>query len=248
MALSIDSYDAPRDCTWDSLLPVSRVARAEFRLDLGASLDDLWSRLAGTRRTQIRRAQRAGLTLKHGGTRRDVDQLGLLIAASANRWRQGHGESFETPRQEKLDLIARHLVERGLATVYLAERKGVAVSGSLVGLWNEQAYNLLAGSCLEGFKIGAASWLYWEIIKDLKGRGAQQINLGGVAPDASAPEHPAHGLYDFKQDFGARLAPCSSPIYILRPGRYRCYESLRKLRACWPNQVLRSFSGESVRS
>jgi hypothetical protein len=230
MALTVDSYAAPPDCPLGSSILANQVSRAEFCLDLGASLDELWSGLAGTRRTQIRRAQRAGLTLKPGRTRADVDQLDRLIAGSAHRWRQGHGEPFETPRLEKLDLITRHLVERGLATVYLAEGEGGAISGNLVGLWNGQGYNLLAGSCPAGFKVGAASWLYWEIIKDLKGQGAREFNLGGVAPDSAAPGHPAHGLYDFKRDFGGRLVPCASPTYALRPGRYRWYERFRRLQ------------------
>ncbi len=232
MALTVDSFGAPAGCPGGDPAPFAQLGRAEFRLALVAPEDDLWGCLAGTRRTQIRRAGRAGLVLRKGHTRADVEQLGRLIGGSARRWGQSHGEAFETPGWEKLEGITRHLLTPGLATVYLAECEGAAVSGNLVGHYNGLAYNLLAGSAPEGFKVGAASWLYWEIIKDLKAQGAREFNLGGVAPDGDSPGNPARGLYDFKRDFGGRLVSCASPTYVLRPGRYRWYKLLQGLRGC----------------
>ncbi|MBV9123264.1 MAG: GNAT family N-acetyltransferase [Planctomycetes bacterium] len=233
MALILDSFGAPPEDSSNAPAPFAQVRRAEFRLALEPSLDELWGRLAGTRRTQIRRAQREGLVLRKGHTRAEVDQLGRLIAGSAQRWSQSHGQNFVTPPPEKLDRMARHLVEPGLATVYLAECAGGPLSGNLVGHFNGQAYNLLAGSSPEGFKVGAASWLYWEIIKDLKEQRVREFNLGGVAPDGDAPNHPARGLYDFKRDFGGRLVSCPSLTYVMRPGRYRWYQCLKERKPPW---------------
>jgi lipid II:glycine glycyltransferase (peptidoglycan interpeptide bridge formation enzyme) len=222
MALTIDSFDTSGYCPATDPVPAAQNLRAEFHLDLRPSVDGLWAGLAGTRRTQIRRAQRAGLVLKLAQSRADVDQVTQLVAGSANRWAERHGKPFETPGPEKLDRIVRHLVERELAAVYLAERGGKPVSGNLIYIWNYKAYNFLAGSVPDGFEVGAASWLYWEIIKDLKSRDVRNFNLGGTGP--------SRGLADFKRDFGGRLVDCASPTYILWPKRYGWWQSLRGLR------------------
>ena len=96
-------------------------------------------------------------------------------------------------------------------------------------MWNRLAYNMLAGSSGAGFAIGAASWLYWRIIEDLKARGVAEFNLGGVDPSASVPTSPGHGLFDFKRDFGGGLVPCPNLLHVMRPLRFRWYQRLQRV-------------------
>jgi len=228
--LTVDSYGAPPGCEFADSPVANVVPRAEFHLDLRPGTEILWKAMAGTRRTQIRRAEREGLALRLGWDLEDVQSLGRLIQGSAQRFQQSSGEHFESPGPEKLELLWQHLVRNRLATVFLAEKDGQPLSANLVCLWNGEAYNLLAGSNLQGFKIGAASWLYWEIIKRLEAEGVADFNLGGVDPEGHERHRSGHGLYAFKADFGARLLRCCNVRIILRPNRYRLYQAVGNLR------------------
>lgn len=228
MALTIDSYAAGPDTT-AAPTPTEVVQRAEFSLDLSPAVDELWKGLSASRRTKVNRAKKAGLTFRRGRAATDARELGRLIASSSDRKEQLTGDPFETPGDEKLDRIGHHLIVPGLATVYLAERDGVLLAATLIGMWNGQAYYLLAGSSSEGFAISASSWLNWEIIKDLKAEGCREYNLGGVAVCGASPESPGHGLYEFKRQFGGVITPCPSPTFALRPARLSLSRRLRRV-------------------
>lgn len=227
MALTVDSYGA---ANWDSseLPPAAEIPRAEFCLSLAPPLEELWSNLAATRRTKINRAGRAGLELSTSRTEGDLRQLCALIGSSSDRQREYHGQPFETPGTTKITQLARQLVEPGLATIYMARKDGGVLAGSLIGCWNGQAYNMLAGSSPDGFKLSAATWLTWEILKDLKAAGVREYNLGGVAVGGDVASHAGHGLYEFKRQFGGCLRQCASPTFVLRMMRFRAYQSLAR--------------------
>ena len=230
MNLQVDSYDAPAQIGTPEDAAAKKIHRAEFRLDLTPALETLWANLAGTRRTQIRRVEREGLKCRQSWEWNDVNCLAELTKKSSLRREQKTGELFETPTSEKLRSLWEHLVQRRLASVYLLESDSEVLSANLIAIWNKRAYNLLAGSSPKGFKIGAASGLYWEIIKSLHQEGAVEFNLGGVAVDADQKDHPGRGLYDFKRDFGGALVSCNNLHYTLRASRYAIYQKLSAFR------------------
>ena len=48
--------------------------------------------------------------------------------------------------------------------------------------------------------------LQYELLRDLKQRGFEELNIGGVPLAASESGHPQHGLFDYKRYYGGK--PC----------------------------------------
>jgi len=59
-----------------------------------------------------------------------------------------------------------------------------------------------SGCTPEGYESYAMYLLQTELLKRVKERGIVTLNIGGVPAAAEKPEHPQHGLYEFKQGFG----------------------------------------------
>lgn len=155
-------------------------------LTLPESSDLLWKQVGDKVRNQVRKAQRAGLTLRWGG-----DQGGDLYAIYAkNMGRLGtpvHSPGFV--KEVLLNL-------EGHADVLTVRHEGHPVGAMLVVKHGETWSDPIA-SCLAEFNsLNPNMLLYWEALRAACDAGAKSFDFGR--------SHKDSGTYRFKKQWGAK--------------------------------------------
>jgi lipid II:glycine glycyltransferase (peptidoglycan interpeptide bridge formation enzyme) len=117
--------------------------------------------------------------------------------------------------------------------LYLAEHDGDLLGGIIVLYCNKKAtYVYGASSNIKRNLMGNYA-LQWQALTDARGAGCLYYDFFGIPPTA-APNHPMHGLYQFKTGFGGRITHYAGAFdFIFRPAAYAVYigaELLRRLK------------------
>jgi hypothetical protein len=197
-SLRIYSHDSLNSDVILSRLGYRLSERQEFVVDLSCSLDDIWARLKGSRRTDIRKAERLGVETRLENT---VETLRLVLKfQSGSLTRHGIDKEWDFPAE-------RERLESGCLDLFVSYRNGAPVNAAALGVFNNRPYYHLSGTSAEGYKCSGPAHLLWTAIKMFKERGAQRLNLGATLPGQE-------GVAAFKQDFGATAFP--SPIGVKR--------------------------------
>ena len=122
---------------------------------------------------------------------------------------------MKLPDATRYRALARTVVADGGARILVARLDGRPLSCLLIGELGPRAYYLMGGSSPEGLTLNAASLLMWRASGLLRERGVDHLNLGGVPAHAEEEDAVEHGLYRFKDGFGARRFLCRSGVLDL---------------------------------
>ncbi len=153
---------------------------------------DLGEGLSGNQRRNLKRARKAGVTVRVTADPAACAEHARLMTLSMDR-RKERGESVaEGIRAEDHEPYLRS----GAGRLYQALAGGAVLSSVLVLEAERGAYYQTAGTNPEGMACGASPFLIHEIALRLQERGLEVFNLGGAAPD-----NP--GLFRFKAELGA---------------------------------------------
>lgn len=182
-------------------------ARTEFVLPLAGGADALLMRMRGTHRRRVRHGQGAGWRMR---VLRGDEALRLLssVRGTASERAAARGDGFDPGAAgAPFGRAAERTAPWGIAT-FGAFDGAVPLAAAAVGWGGGCAYFLSGGSTPEGYRQSAAHWLTWRVLAELAAAGMAHHNLGGVPADAGRPDHPSHGLYEYKSGYGADPAPC----------------------------------------
>ena len=206
--------------------------RSTIRLDLQASETELWAGLSKGHRADIRRAERAGVSVRPGMREVDVDVLHEMLVATAERKPFGfHSAAYYRALWSVFGDAARLLI---------AEHEGHVIAASLVLTFGSHGVYLVAGSTADGLEQRAAHLLQWHAIRWARERGATTWDLWGIAdargrhelavtrgaerglPDmqrleAEAQRDPLDGVYRFKKGWGGqvvRTLPAYDRVFV----------------------------------
>ena len=124
---------------------------------------------------------------------------------------------MDCPRDEQYGIMARTLFPSG-ARLFLGRLEGEVVSSILVCTSGSQAYYFLGGTNARGLAANAATLVMWEISCRLYESGFEVLNLGGVPARATDPDSAEHGLFRFKDGWGAAQVPCRSGTWDAKEG------------------------------
>lgn len=149
----------------------------------------LWKQIGDKVRNQVRKAQRAGLTLQWGAGQ--ADALYDIYAANMGRL----GTPVHSPRYFRAILAGFG----GDAEVLTVRHQGEAIGAMLVvkhaGTWADPA-----ASCRAEFShLNPNMLLYWEALRAATGAGATGFDFGRSARDS--------GTHRFKRQWGAAEVP-----------------------------------------
>jgi len=197
-SVRIDSYDSVRSETVLSSLGYDLSSRSEFYIDLNPSLDDIWSKFKGHRRTDIRKAEKVGVQTRIENTNEGLERVMSFQAESMQRRDVMINQtpiSIVDARQKQL--------ESGNADIFVSYQGGTPINASLFGVFNNKPYYHVSGASDFGYRCCGPAHLIWTAIKIYKERGATCLNLGAALEDQT-------GLFRFKKDFGATVV--SQPI------------------------------------
>ena len=152
--------------------------------------DQLWSALSSTVRNQIRKAERAGLTVACAAP----DSLPEFYSIFATRMRE-LGSPVHSAKlfEAALDAFGPH------ARLMLV-RKGESVIGGLIALSFKNTVFVPWASCLKDyFSLCPNMLMYWETIRSSCAEGYRRFDFGRSTRDC--------GTYKFKRQWGAKEQP-----------------------------------------
>jgi FemAB-related protein (PEP-CTERM system-associated) len=152
--------------------------------------EGMWEKLDRKVRTQIRKAQKSGLTVERGGAelagdfyqvfRRNMRDLGTPVYTS---------RLFEAVLAEFPDRTAIHVVRQGTNAVASALTFATGSGVEVPWASSIRDFNALCPNHL----------MYWDIIEHAVERGLQRLDFGRSTPH--------EGTYKFKEQWGAQPVP-----------------------------------------
>ena len=178
--------------------------RKEFIVDLRENWSDLIKKIKKNRRTDIRAAEREGLTFHESRSPEILDDLLRLLAETKSIRLSKKYKDYNSLYISHMNRDILHkLFKSGIVRAFYVKKKEDTLSVSLEAVYNKKAYGLFAGTNLLGYKLKANSLINFKIIEKLKNEGVEYYNFGGVPSDDSA-----QGLCFFKESFGAKEHVC----------------------------------------
>lgn len=144
-----------------------------YLIDLTRPQEHLWSDMSGTRRNDIRKAQRDGLVVRRT---EDMGMVRDLVIATFERQKKWVD-------REILDRILFNFAKPENSYAFVAYRNHSPVSTSFVVHDMSTAYYLLGGYRSEDAHHGAGAWALWEAIQHAQTLGIRTFDFeGSVIP------------------------------------------------------------------
>jgi lipid II:glycine glycyltransferase (peptidoglycan interpeptide bridge formation enzyme) len=206
----------------DSLQP-----RSSLHLDLAPEPDRLFAAFARTHRADVRRAERAGVTVRVGTTLADLEAFYTIMKVTAERAGFGvHSRDYYRRAWELVGESARLLIA--------SDASGADVAAFLIFAVGHEGQYMYSGANAAGLKSYANYLLQWNAIRWVRERGCQLYDFWGI-PDAAArlldarddaersaieqelEAHPLYGVYLFKKAWGGRIVrylPAYDQVYL----------------------------------
>ncbi len=208
-SLEIESFDGPSPPPDLAALGCTIRERSEFLLDLTAAAETRFAALKSSHRRKVRDAEKSGITVADETGTTKLDLLRELQGHTQER-RAGRGEEMHLPDAEQYRRLDASFIAGGGGRLIVGRKEGTPLSAVLCGIERGRAYYLMGGTSPAGFECNAATLVLWRASVLLAERGARVLNLGGVPREAATEGDPAHGLFRFKEGFGATRVDCRS--------------------------------------
>lgn len=179
-----------------------RKSRSEFQLDLGSN--DLWQGVNRHHQRKIKKAKKAGLSLRVADDTQTCRDHARLANGSLDR-RRSRGEIVGDGIRVN-DAVA--FTESHAGEIYQAVVKDEVLSSILVLKGAKGAYAQSSGTSDVGMQCGASQFLWYEIACHLQSLSMTVFNMGGADVEGV-------GLQEFKKGFGARRVDLESAEFYL---------------------------------
>jgi lipid II:glycine glycyltransferase (peptidoglycan interpeptide bridge formation enzyme) len=187
-----------------------------FQLNIEASAEKLLENMHSKTRYNIRLAQKKGVTIREAYGKEDLSVFYEILRETAER------DHFLIRGYEYFEMIWDHMVENGLAQIFVAEYQGRAVSSTLALILGKKTWYLYGASSNEYRNVMPNYLIQWEMIRWAQERGCTVYDFRGVSGDMDE-SNPLYGLYRFKKGFNGDLIEfvgdwvriLSSPLYYL---------------------------------
>jgi len=209
--VELESFDGPSPPPDLAALGLATRARLEFLLDLAPAAETRFAALKSSHRRKVRDAEKSGVTVADETGTTSVDLLRELQGQTQER-RAGRGEEMELPDRDLYARLQRRFLGAG-GRLFVGRKEGQPMSAILCGVEGRRAYYFMGGTSKAGFECNAATLVLWRASVLLAEAGATLLNLGGVPREAEHEDHAAHGLFRFKEGFGAARAECTSATW-----------------------------------
>ena len=199
--------------------------RFVFRLDIRQGEEELFAAMHPKTRYNVRVAEKKGVTIREAVDKEDLKEFYKILVVTAER------DRFLIRGYEYFVKMWDHLVEAGLAKVFLGEYQGQAICGALSLAVGKKAWYLYGASANEHRNTMPNYLIQWHMIRWAKGLGCEMYDFRGV-PGRVSEDHPLYGLYRFKKGFGGVYTEFMGEYdLVLRPMMYRVWTGLEPVYA-----------------
>lgn len=167
-------------------------------VDLRAGKDAVWSRMEGRARTAVRKAEKAGVTVR-AATPDDLNvYYGLHLETYRRTGVQPHPRAY-------FQAIWDFFLRNGLAGVWIAEVEGQPVAAENFGIYKNAAVYWTGAASRQGLEVEANSLLQWTAMQWMMDNQIDWYETGEAFPQAMSGK--SKGLNDFKKSFGGEMYP-----------------------------------------
>ena len=219
-------------------------------VDLTATEDEILERMHSKWRYNIRLSERKGVLI-HRYLGNDINLsekidkfYELTKETNARDGNSSHAKSY----YEDLIKSSAKEIESGndvpLVSLYIAEHEGEEIASIMTLFSHDEAIYLYGASSNHKRNLMPNHLLQWTAIKDAKAYGSKFYDMYGMPPEGEDENHPMHGLYMFKTNFGGKIIhrPGSYDVRI-KALTYGLYNFAETLRAFWFKKVMKKVRG-----
>ena len=128
-------------------------------------------------------------------------------------------------------------------SLYIAEHEGEEIASIMTLFSHDEAIYLYGASSNNKRNLMPNHLLQWTAIKAAKAYGSKYYDMYGMPPEGKDENHPMHGLYMFKANFGGKNIHRTGSWDIPLKAIYRPYSAAEKLRAFWHKKVIKKLKG-----
>ncbi|MGH8218262.1 MAG: GNAT family N-acetyltransferase [Steroidobacteraceae bacterium] len=219
MAPALRGPDGPR-CNPLLHLGCKDISGQTWIADLRGGVDAAWRRFEGRVRTNVRRAQEAGVRVRPSAGESDWSAFFDLHRATYRRLGVAEYPS------DLFRVIFGRLIPAGLCYVQFAEHNGELIAAQNIACYKHGGYYWHGFATEAGLRLNAMTLLCWENLRVLATTGTLEwIDLGDAILDKH--EGKLHQLSEFKRGFGGMLYPAFRGQF---DGTSKLYNRLRHLR------------------
>jgi lipid II:glycine glycyltransferase (peptidoglycan interpeptide bridge formation enzyme) len=193
---------------------------ATLKLDITRDEDTMFAGLNKATRREIRRAERAGMTVRAASRRKDFEDFFEIYSARAKT-----KELKSLPQSRFYNLADRLLSTTDRGALFLAELGGTLLGGAVILRAGTVAHYVYGAAAVERDANLPISHLpIWHAIRWAKEIGCAQFDFGGGGDGPRT----VSSVNRFKQGFGGTsLTFMPSMHLILRPGISRLRDLMR---------------------
>lgn len=128
--------------------------------------------------------------------------------------------------------------------LYIAEHEGDEIAAIMTLFSHDEAVYLYGASSNHKRNLMPNHLLQWTAMQDAKAYGSKYYDMYGMPPEGQDENHPMHGLYMFKANFGGRIIHrLGSWDMPLRPFYYKLYSIAEGARAFWFKKIVKKLHG-----
>jgi len=197
--------------------------RFSLRLELQGTPDELLARFRKNTRYEVRRAERASITITPAKSEPDVDGFLNLYARLAGR----KGFSAEAP--DHLRTIMKWLIAEPSRGALLLAHDGASIVGGAAIVRSGKRCWYVWGASDRSHHFSAGHAVQWQAIRWAQSQGCTEYDFGGYTPGATS------GPAWFKEGFGGRVIEFVRAYrYIFRRHPYRLFRMLQRARQVRP--------------
>ena len=218
-------------------------------IDLTGTEDEILEKMHSKWRYNIRLSERKGVTVKRylGNNINLSEKLDkfyeLTKITNARDGNASHAKAYY------FDLIKSSAdeISKGsdvpVISLYIAEHEGEEIASIMTLFSHYEAIYLYGASSNNKRNLMPNHLLQWTAMKDAKAYGSKYYDMYGMPPEGKDENHPMHGLYMFKANFGGKNIHRTGSWDIPLKPVYRCYSAAEKLRAFWHKKVIKKLKG-----
>ena len=128
-------------------------------------------------------------------------------------------------------------------SLYIAEHEGEEIASIMTLFSHDEAIYLYGASSNSKRNLMPNHLLQWTAMKDAQAYGSKYYDMYGMPPEGKDENHPMHGLYMFKANFGGKNIHRTGSWDIPLKAIYHPYSAAEKLRAFWHKKVIKKLKG-----
>lgn len=218
-------------------------------VSLEGTEDEILARMHQKWRYNIRLSERKGVIIKKyngdsAGISSKIDKFyELTKETNARDGNASHAKSY----YRDLILSSAKQLKEGKdvpeVNLYIAEHEGDEIA-SIVTLFSKtESVYLYGASSNSKRNLMPNHLLQWTAMKDAKAYGSKYYDMYGMPPEGKDENHPMHGLYMFKANFGGKNIHRTGSWDVPLKAVYYGYSWAEKLRAFWHKKVIKKIKG-----